>query len=237
MTILIKDTDLSVEIEGEIFEPAFLTLKTLAAHGAADSNVSPDHLAHKITRSQADLQSHTQRIFHFIEIKETKAIYSALVDLFLVLGNRGLSLRKRILINAHTLLTDHEFDSLKKSLSLGLQSESQIPLGHQSLLTKGHFQPFIQKIDPKSSTSSNAIDEARSYVEFGQLDHAVATLKDAILANPRQLALHNDLLEILHKTADKESFTSFYEQLLSNKITLPPLWKKMAEEFTDEKEI
>jgi len=230
MTIL-QDKDMSVEIEGEIIEPAFLTQITLPAHGAENANLNPDFLAHKITRFQADLRSHTQRIFHYIEMKNDKALYSALVDLFWVLGNKGLSLRKRILINAHTLLKDQEFDSLNKSLSLGLQSESQIPIAQKTLLTKAKAHPFIKKVELNTARFSNAIDEARSYVEYGQLDEAIAVLKEAILLNPRQLVLHNDLLEIFQKTAEKESFISFYELLLSNKISLPPLWKKVALEL------
>jgi len=240
MTILIKDRDMSVEIEGEVIEPVFSIKRTFSSASVEESNVEADYLAHQITRTPSDLRSHTQRIFHFIDQKENKALYSALVDLFLVLGNKGTSLRKRMLITAHTLLSDDEFDSLKQSLSRGLSSEINIPMAQQSLLTKGiqsNILPFIQKVksDDKNQII-NPIDEARSYMEYGQLDEAITTLKNAILANPRQLALHNDLLEILHKTDDKESFISFYEQLLSNKITLPPLWEKMAEEFAYEKE-
>ena len=135
------------------------------------------------------------------------------------------------------MLSDEEFDSLKKSLSLGLQSESQVPIAQQALLTKGHLLPFIKKVESNKASFSNASDEARSYIEYGQLDEAIVVLKEAILRNPRQLALHNDLLEIFQKTAEKESFISFYEQLLSHKIPLPPLWKKVAQEFTYEQEL
>jgi len=230
MTILITGKESPVEMEGEIIEPAFLTQHSLSSQSAEESIVEADYLAHQITRNSSDLHSHTQRIFHFIEKKEDKALYSALVDLFLILGDKGLPLRKRMLISAHTLLSDEEFDCLKQSLSCGLSSGANITMPQQKGIQSNSL-PFVQKVKSNVNNQLSPIDEARSYVGYGQFDEAITTLKNAILANPRQLALHNDLLEIFQKTAEKEPFISFYEQLLNNKITLPPLWKKTAEEF------
>ncbi len=60
---------------------------------------------------------------------------------------------------------------------------------------------------------------------------AQATLQSAIIANPRQLDLHYDLLEIFEKTADKDQFSSSYKQLLEHTVVLPPQWREMAQQF------
>ena len=214
MNTLEQDHGGSVEIEGDIVEPDFLTPVALSAHKTENSN---DFSHQNLGGPADDLRSHTQQIFHFLEQKDNKSIYGALVDLFLVLGNKGLALRKRMLISARTLLTDGEFDSLKQSLSLGLKSESQ-------------SIPVQQSSNDKLEIFS-AIDEAKNYMEYGQFEAAVNILQEAILLNPRRLALHHDLLEIFQKGAKKELFISFYEELLNIKIALPPLWKKVAQDF------
>lgn len=227
-----EDSLPSNNLEGEIVEPAFL----IAAQGFDTCSLATvsAHLAHKITRDIRDLRSHVQRISLFIKQQQEKASYSALVDLFLVLGDNGLALRKRMLINVRTLLSEHELNTLRQSLSSGLTSEVRLPITEQALLTKGLASPhreFIQENTIETIVAMSPVEEAMSYIEHGQLEQAQATLQKAIITNPHQLELHYDLLEIFQKTADKEQFLSSYKQLLEQAILLPPQWREMAQKF------
>ncbi|NOQ77160.1 MAG: hypothetical protein GQ475_05125 [Methylococcaceae bacterium] len=232
MTTLVNDKEKIATVEGEVLDPAFLILNELSSQSIATPAIT-DYLAHQITRNPRDLRSHTQRIFHFITEQKSKDLYSALVDLFVVLGDKGIALRTRMLKSAYSLLSEPERDSLKQGLAKGLASVLNSPPASKSLLTQGVLTPsssFITKVEVEK-TSVSAIDEARSYLEFGQLDEAVITLQKAILLKPRHLALHNDLLEIFQKMGDKHAFSSFYEQLLEREISLPSLWGSVAQEF------
>ena len=216
--------------EGEVVEPVFLV-----ANQSIDSlSVIANHLAHQITKNNNDLRSHTQRIYLFIKHQQSTAIYSALVDLFLVLGINGLALRKRILGNARASLSDLEFNALGRSLFSGLTTEIGLPRANLALLIKGlggSHQQFIHRNDKGISAFTNASDEARSHIENGQLEQAQLVLQQAIVDYPQQLNLHYDLLEILEKMADKDQFSSTYKQLLEHSIVLPPQWQEMAQKF------
>jgi tetratricopeptide (TPR) repeat protein len=220
-------------IEGEIIESAFLA----TGQSTSSLTVMANHLAHQITKNTHDLRSHVQRITLFIEDRQSTATYSALVDLFLVLESNGLALRKRVLAGARSLISDVEFTTLVQSLSLGLNTEVGLPPATQSLLTKGlgsTGKQFIQQNNESAPVFASAADEARSYIEYGQLEQAQSVLQRAIVKHPRQLELHYDLLEIFQKTGDKDQFSSSYKQLLELAIVLPPRWREMAQKFSVE---
>ena len=55
------------------------------------------HLERKIQRNPRDLLAHTRRILLNYEARDEKACYGALIDLFLILGSRGLAIRENLL--------------------------------------------------------------------------------------------------------------------------------------------
>ncbi|MFW5447925.1 MAG: tetratricopeptide repeat protein [Methylophagaceae bacterium] len=218
--------------EGELVEPAFLTERL--ASELCSVTVLSENTAHKITRNINDLRSHVQRIYLFIKEQQAKAVYSALVDLFLVLQGNGFALRKRMLASAQALLSEQQFDALRKSLLVGLNKEMDIPQAELALVTQGviaSHQEFIQKNVVETEVAMSPIDEVRSYIEHGQLDQAQVTLQKAIVTHPHQLELHHNLLDIFQKTGDKDQFSSSYKQLLEQSIVLPPQWREMAQSF------
>ena len=235
MTILATDNGMTVEIEDEIIEPAFLRMDALSSQKIAID--LSDYFSHQITRNPTNLRSHTQRIFYFIENRKSLELYSALVDLFFILGDKGAALRKRMLISAYSLLSEHERESLKQCLASNFKSISNLAFAPKSLLTNGvnvAMSPFILKVETAEKRKTNPADEARDYLENGQLDEAISTLQNAILLNPRHLTLHNDLLEIFQRMRDKKVFSSFYEILLERKVSLPFRWRELALELENE---
>jgi len=234
-----KDDSKLVEmIEGEVIEPAFLQMNRLSL---SDSNCLPkmitDTLAHKITRSPSDLLSHIQRILIFIEHKKNEAAYNSLIDLFLVLGDKGRALRTRMLSSAQFLLSETQLSILNQTSPLDSFLQSDLVDISQSLLHSGNNSgiPFIVKENDSEESSSTIIDEARSYLEYGQLDEAILALKNAVVIYPNKLELQYDLLEIFQKTHDKAGFIDCYEQLIDKGLYLPPSWQQLAQEFGYEK--
>ena len=234
-----KDDSKLVEMsEGEFIEPAFLQKNKLFL---SDSHCLPtmitDKLAHKITRFPNDLRSHIQRIFIFIEHKKNESVYSSLIDLFLVLGDKGAALRKRMLSSAQFLLSETQFSVLSQSFSSDSFPQSSLVDISQSVLSSGNNSgmPFILKVDESEDDINTIIDEARSYLEYGQLGEAINALQEAVITYPNKLELQYDLLEIFQKTHDKAGFIDCYEQLIDKGLYLPPLWQQLAKEFGYEK--
>lgn len=241
MQIVVKnknDSRLVEMMEGEFIEPAFLQMNGLSL---SDSNCLPkiitDKLAHKITRSPNDLRSHIQRILLFIEHKKNEAAYNSLIDLFIVLGDKGHALRTRMLSAAKLLLSETQFSILSQTFSSDSFSQSNLVDISQSLLSSRNNSaiPFILKSDDSEESTNTIIDEARSYLEYGQLDEAKIALQQAVVIYPNKLELQYDLLEIFQKTHDKTGFIDCYEQLIDKGLYLPPLWEQLAQEFGYEK--
>ena len=226
------DISVAVKEQKGVMDTSFFIQDQSARVDGDAQNPSQDYLATQIINTPSDLRSHAKRIFCMIKQQNREAIYGALVDLFFVLDKRGLSLRKRLLINAHSLLTDHEFDYLKNSLATGLT----INTCSTSLLSKqSKGESLVENIKRKvNDNAMSAMDEAKHYVEQGLHDEAIIILQKAILTCPKQLALHHDLLEIFQKTAKRTSFILIYRHLLDSDIALPSLWSALAEEFSYE---
>jgi len=226
------DIPVAVNEQKGVMDTSFLTQDQSARLDGDAQTLSQDYLATQIINIPSDLRSHTKRIFCIIKQQNREAIYGALVDLFFVLDKRGLPLRKRLLINARSLLTDHEFDHLKNSLAIGLTINT-CPTSLLSKESKG--ASLVEKI--KRNVNDNAMaamDEAKHYVEQGCDDEAIIILQKAILECPKHLALHHDLLEIFQKTAKRTSFILIYRHLLDSEVALPRLWRTLADEFAYE---
>lgn len=242
MEILTKKTpEIVTLVDGEFVDPEFLKLRSMSMQEShfCPPSVIASKLAHKITRFPDDLRSHTQRIFIFIEQDKRLAVYSSLIDLFLILEEKGAALRTRMLFSAKHILSDQQFEFLQQSLLLGLRGDVTLTTSNQSLLSQGrkNTRPFVQKNTVNKPQAINVIGQARSYLEYGQIDEARVMLQDAILESPEELEYHQDLLEIFRKIADRDLFISFYEQLLKPDSTLPIMWEQMAEEFNYENRI
>jgi tetratricopeptide (TPR) repeat protein len=236
MDIIAKHTYLPALLkDGEYIDPEFLTLDNMSMQDSlhCPSSVIANKLAHQITRSHNDLRSHVQRIFIFIEQAKPDAAFSGLVDLFLVLEDKGSALKKRMLLSAKQLLSEEQFDFLRQSLSLGLVSNTHLKKARYSILTDGRKsnESFIHKVVLPEDRPTDVIEQARSYLEYGQIDQARIMLEQAILDEPEKVEYQQELLDIFQKLADRVLFISFYEQLLERKKVLPLLWQQLAEDF------
>jgi len=236
--MLVKKNDglLSVVLtKDEAMEPAFFMTDDISLHPkkACPITAISQYLTYQIIKSPNDFRSHIQRIYLLIQQQNTNALYGALFDLFLVLGPNGLALRQRMLFNAQSLLAELDFNALQQTLESGVTTDIAIQKPTQAVLNNGLAvtQHFIEKVDQQNQTSSNAVEEASSYLEYGQFDQARMVLEEAIISTPRQLELHHDLLEIFQTTRDSEQFIVFYERLIEINAALPKYWKEMANEF------
>lgn len=219
----------------EVMEPAFFMASDISLYPKTPCSivVITQYLTYQIIKSPNDFRSHIQRIYLLIQQRNTAALYGAIFDLFLVLGSNGLALRQRMLFNAQSLLAELDFNALQQTLESGLTSNIAISKPARAVISKGLSvnQLFIDKVDSVNKTSSDAVDDASSYLEYGQLDQAREVLEEAVISTPRKLELHHDLLAIFQTTRDSKQFIVFYERLLEMDIALPSLWKEMANEF------
>ena len=158
------------------------------------------YLAHRITRNPLDLKAHTQRIFLNLEQKRRAATYSALLDLFIALGDRAQSLRKHLLQRCKLLLQPEHQQFFQNWLEHASESMPDHAQDGGSLLYKIEETslPLIEKVNSEpDSKVFGPLTEAREYLEYGQFEQAMDVLETATIeGTATDPELLNELLVI-----------------------------------------
>lgn len=157
--------------------------------------------SHVIQRNPTDLKSQTRRIFFAMQYDDAKFLSGALYDLFVTLKGAGRQLRIRLLKASAPYLDkkeiirfvawikseneqDHDFCWISGSmLSVGLTESNK------QLMTQHKEEVLKEKLSP--------IEEARSCMEYGQLDLAKKILEDALGLDKSNVALQDELKNLL----------------------------------------
>ena len=199
-----------------------------------------DYLTHHVARLPVDLRNHCRRIMLQYECGDPDSLYSSLLDLFLILGNRGYALRKRMLEGAKGRLRMEQYTSLVESLAGGSAGIRSLPSASSSVLSKGivGVRQVIEKtadINYKNlpEQSLDPLAEARACLEYSQIDEAQKILENAIQKQPDEVALHKELLEIYRSTRDKESFLTAFEKIDPARNPVPDVWEQVANFLID----
>lgn len=195
-----------------------------------------DYLDHAITRSSTDLKSHVQRVYLQIEKQDIDGSFGALLDLFVSLNQQGRPLRQRMLEAARNVLSESHYAFLESRLDRGIVRTDSVPSSHTSLLTQyfsGTNQLVTKQLAP-SQSYGDPLDEARDYIEYGQIDEAITVLESAIVKAPDRTEIHLDLLEIYKRTNACKPFQEMWHRLDSSNNPVTDAWQELAVFFGQE---
>lgn len=126
-------------------DPAFVleAERGLALSVEARSRVEPREawrwLAMRVARQPYDLRAHAQRVRLLAEAGEGARLFGALVDLFLVLGDKGGELRAALLTLARPALDADDHAWLQSRLAAGLPREAGLPFALGSVVAHGAY--------------------------------------------------------------------------------------------------
>jgi hypothetical protein len=196
-----------------------------------------DHLAHQVSRSPGDLKTHTRRILFFSNEHHADGLFGALLDLFVVLGDKGLALRKRLLGAAAATLSDSQIEILRTRLNQGIHRFDALPPTQYSVLCQ--FLPQGEKLVQVTSavhrqdSSRDPAEEARDLLEYGQVEEAQRLLEEAVLDSPLRLDLNEDLLEIYRYTQNPDDLFDMLARLGGRTTAIPEKWEAMIDHFDD----
>lgn len=209
-------------------ELAFVLPKVnkLGLEPSTDDKAPRDYLAHQVAREPKDLRTHVQRIHVNIADASAGDSYGALVDLFIALGARGLLLRYRMLDATKHLLDRGQYQALLRALDNGLHAADAIPIASASMLGRGTRggRHLVERLDRQAATLLDPLDEARSYLEYGQIQEARELLEAALLSEPWRVDLHRDLLEIYQASQDLDSLLVMWSRLDVARDPVSDLW-------------
>jgi len=191
-----------------------------------------EYLAHAIAASPSDLIRHTQRIFFFYENHDSEGLYSALLDLFIALGDAGAALRGRLLKGSKDRLMPEHYRALARWLGRKTPlQEKDLPLPTQSILHRGISGTceLVKVFSKERERGRDPLMEAREYIEYFQIEEALELLEAAVLAHPERLALHTELTQLYLATRDLARFRAMREKLSQIMTELPDCWLTLSE--------
>ncbi len=179
----------------------FPSLSTETVSDEVDADSAWNYYSHEIQRNPKNLKSHTRRIFLAMQRDNASLLPGALQDLFIVLNNAGTQLRIRLLKASVPYLKKADIiyfaTWIKTETTEQTKGFNWLP---GSMLADGLLEPDKHLLSKKQAINKNklsALEEARSCIEYGQLDLAKKILEDALKLDKDNPALKKELTEIL----------------------------------------
>jgi hypothetical protein len=183
------------------------------------------HLSALVSRDGYDLESHARRVLLACRPPLTDLAFGALLDLFLVLGTQGRGLRKRLLDLGRGWLESDEAHFLSQHLESGLTRATALPAApgsvfHNALVGKTQMVAHVRLAAAQRSPHEQAV----SMLEDGDLAGATHLLEEALLADPADAAVSQELLGIYHHSRDDAARAAMAERLQARHGRLPDGW-------------
>lgn len=169
---------------------------------------SPEHLAKRIARNPRDLRVHTQRVLAFHQRQRAEPCYASLVDLFAVLGERGIELRRNLLHKCRDTITLGQYDFLSSHIEKGLLDKD--------ILTNM----------PIGSRLHNGAGGTQEIVKLKNARPAQAQLEARVLNDPGDEDACRNLLVLYRENGDSASFVRIFSTLMGRRIAVPELWRE-----------
>lgn len=120
----------------ELLDPAFLRKSRYSYVNYDDENLAAV-LCFALARHNADLILHQQRIELYSKSNKQDLLFSAIVDLFIALGNKGIEYKERILDKFHAKLTQKQTIKLTAAINKNIFATTPIINLQQSRLSLG----------------------------------------------------------------------------------------------------
>ncbi|MCK9605987.1 MAG: hypothetical protein M0R33_05990 [Methylomonas sp.] len=155
-------------------------------------------------------------------------LYAALLDLLIVLDQKGQTLSQRLILGCRPMLDAEQFTILRK-ISLGAQ---QIQSNHFSLFTKGLVgKSQLLQVKQLAQVQHDYMGLARDFIEYSQLEEAMAVLEQGLEASPGRQDLQALLLELYQSTQSRDRFQKYYDRILKSGTPVINQWQQLAMVF------
>lgn len=191
-------------------------------------------LGHKILSAPADLRAHVRRILLLSNEGNGAALYSALLDLFIILQSNGRALKRRMIALAQPFLAPATFEFFQRHLEQGVAADDpQVTRVKGSLLRKSQVLgvPLVTRSNDHAGRPVGVMEQVNALLEYGQLEHAVELLENALLQNPDQEPEAELLLGLYRSLREEARWHGMCEQLQLTFNRLPVAWIHKPEVF------
>ncbi len=176
-----------------------------------DSDAAWHFFSHSIRRKPTNLTLHTHRVFFAMEHKDAKLLSGSLHDLFYVLKDAGEGLRIRLLKASIPYLTKEETLYFAMWIKVGIKKGMGYKWVSGSVLADGLVgvdHPLTsKKVEELTAELTDVpltpLEEARSCMKYGQLGLAQNILVRALVTDPNNRAIKEELVYLNQYTKSK----------------------------------
>ena len=211
-----------IKIDPAFAYPATGSLDTL---DGCDAGSVWRHLSGQVARDGLDIEAHVRRVRVAAQLGDSTLRFSALIDLFLALGNKGQRLRRLLLQTVGTDLPPGELRFLEASLDSGLNRGQDLPLGTHSVLDDGVISHGAMVHHTRvEAAAMTTIEQAAALLDEGDLTAARSLLEAAVINNPQDLAVGEELLAVYRHTRDTEAEAAMRKRLAAQLGQAPAPW-------------
>ncbi len=216
------------------FDPSLLpVIKTLLPKFPTKEKqtVYTEFLARKIKRKPKDLRLHIQRIYLNYILKNENAYFGALVDLLIVLGPKGLELKKSILRPTNNLLNNEHAKFIHQYLRSGIVATDAIPT-NESRLSKG-ISSTVNIVTRNLSYGDiySSLSTAKEKLSLGEIKTAQVILENALEENPDDIEITDELLKLYQNQQMSKAFTAMTTRLSGKTIAAQEKWLETENYF------
>ena len=180
--------------------------------GDSKEHLDPDaawhFYSHSIRRNPNNLKLHTHRVFFAMQHNDASFLSGSLHDLFYVLKDAGENLRIRLLKAAIPYLSKKDTLYFVMWIKVGIKKGMGYKWVSGSVLADGLTSPdkplFTKNTAKLAHPKLTPLEEARSCMEYGQLDVAKDILEKAIKKDGNNAAIQEELAYLKQYTKSKE---------------------------------
>ncbi len=232
MTASTRKPDAEQSPPPDLLEPAFHLpqCRSLQIDTKKWGDKAADYLARDIARTPTNLLAQIQRVNIYLDRRDADGAYGALLDLFIALGDKGLLIRRRMLLRAKPLLSKERLQALALRLETGVADTDPMPQSGQSVLSKGltGIRQLVVRVNDAGESRRDPLEDAIEHLEYSQVDKAREILEQAVLEDPGRVELHNNLLAVYRASNDVENFSAMRKKLNGKKNPVPDEWEQLA---------
>ncbi len=182
------------------------------SHGEQKEDLDPNaawhFYSHSIRRNPANLKLHTHRVFFAMQHNDASFLSGSLHDLFYILKDAGEGLRIRLLKASIPYLSKKETLYFAMWIKVGIKKGMGYKWVSGSVLADGLVGPdqalFTKRSAEFTHPQLSPLEEARSCMEYGQLDIAKEILEKALLKDANNTALREELAYLNQYTKSRE---------------------------------
>lgn len=190
---------------------------------------------YSLKRNPNNLACHMQRIKFSLYEKNHNEVFAALCDLFIILGQQGLSLRKRLFIYAKRKLAQEQVEILSAHLTEKNMTDDLDFLPEHCFFKKEAIEllTIISQTDEKNQKNGNTLQTIESYIENSQFDTAEAYILKHLKNEPDDEQLTIELINLYKALNHTEKFNKAYKQF-ANCLLTSRYWDEANKYFLKE---